>query len=149
MEWKKIGYLKLVVAHSVEIDMTNYPTDELQAPMDSKQDHLIRVLCGWKDGSIKWIKLSDEVVTRRRETLERLIKEREDQEMWAYWPFYGNRPYWDTVILSPLESVSNVADGSQIGMVAAQVNQPATSSAGNTHTNQQSRYVASILMPIG
>ncbi len=57
MEWKKIGYLKLVVAHSVEIDMTNYPTDELQAPMDSKQDHLIRVLCGWKDGSIKWIKL--------------------------------------------------------------------------------------------
>jgi len=80
MEWKKIGYLKLVVAHSVEIDMTNYPTDELQAPMDSKQDHLIRVLHGWKDGSIKWIKLSDEVVTRRRETLERLIKECEDQE---------------------------------------------------------------------
>ncbi len=81
MEWKKIGYMKLVVTHSVEIDMTNYLTNELQVPMDSKQDHLIKVLHGWKDGSIKWIKLSEEMLMKRQETLEQLIKEHEDQEM--------------------------------------------------------------------
>ena len=52
MEWKKIGYLNLIVTHEVEIDMTKYLTTELQAPTDAKQDHLIKVLHGWKDGSI-------------------------------------------------------------------------------------------------
>ena len=81
MEWKKIGYLKLVIAHQVEIDMTNYPTDELQAPMDSKQDHLVKVLHGWKDGSIKWIEILEEMLTKRQETLKQLVKEHEDLEM--------------------------------------------------------------------
>jgi hypothetical protein len=72
MEWLPYNYLRMTIKHCVEIDMTNYPGGRLVEPKIDKFDHLKSVLDGWKDGRIKWVRLTADQVERKREQLEHI-----------------------------------------------------------------------------
>src|SRR5260370_26919994 len=69
MEWLPENCLKLAVKHGVTINMTYYPGGKLIEPKHTHVDHICHVLTGWKEGQIKWVKLTADEVEKMCEEL--------------------------------------------------------------------------------
>ena len=66
------NYLRLTIQHGVKIDMTNYPGGKIIEPKKANVEHLRETIDGWKDGKIKWIKLTEEGLEQQKEILSNL-----------------------------------------------------------------------------
>ena len=70
MEWLPNNYAKLMVTHGVQIDMMNYPGGQIIEPKCAVIHHLHEVISGWKNGQIKWVRLSEAEVEKQKEILD-------------------------------------------------------------------------------
>src|SRR5260370_32675668 len=70
MEWLPNNYAKLMVTHGVQINMMNYPGGQIIEPKHAVIHHLHEVISGWKNGQIKWVRLSRAEVKKQKEMLD-------------------------------------------------------------------------------
>ncbi len=71
MAWVRKTYLQLVIKWKVEINMTNYPSNRIIPPRLADKDHASQVVKGWKNGTIKWVEISDsDIEVHKRELAE-------------------------------------------------------------------------------
>ena len=59
MAWAERMYLQLVIKWSIEIDMTHYPMWHIIPLRLVDKQHAMRVVEGWTNGAIKWVRLSE------------------------------------------------------------------------------------------
>ena len=72
MAWAERSYLQLVIKWSIEIDMTHYPTQHIIPPRLADKQHAMRVVEGWTNGTIKWVRLSETDLEARKNELAKI-----------------------------------------------------------------------------